>query len=110
MLGVGKRLRKRLPIDMPILDINLNETKIEQVPNYKLLGVNFDQDLTYEAHIDKLCKKLSKRLGLLRRISPYLRQNQKVHYYTAVIKPTLPYGSSVWSSSNKVNLESVLRM
>ena len=40
MLVVGKRIRKRLPIDMPILDINLNETKIEQVPNYKLLGVN----------------------------------------------------------------------
>ena len=50
MLVVRKRLRKRLPIDMPILDINLNETKIEQVPNYKLLGVltSFPSTLTAE--------------------------------------------------------------
>lgn len=52
MLVVGKRLRKRSPIDIPTLDIYLNESKIEQVLNYKLLGVNLDQDLTYEAHID----------------------------------------------------------
>ena len=95
MLVVGKRIRKRLPIDMPILDINLNETKIEQVPNYKLLGVNLDQDLTYESHIDELRKKLSKPFATLRHISPYLRQNQKVQYYMAVIKPTLLYGCSV---------------
>ena len=77
MLVVGKRLRKRLPIDMPILDINLNETKIEQVPKYKLLGVNLDQDLTYEAHIDELCKKTIKTFGTFTSHQPLFETKPK---------------------------------
>jgi hypothetical protein len=88
----------------------LTGKNIEQVANYKILGVNLDQDLTFETHVEELCKKLSKRLGLLRRISPYLKQKQKAYYYEAVIKPLLLYGSSIWSSSNKGNLDNVLRM
>ena len=37
-----------------------------------------DEDLTYEVHVDKLCIKLSKRLGLLRHISTYLKKNQRI--------------------------------
>ena len=36
---------------------------------HKLLGLIIDKDLSFEAHTDELCKKLSKRLGLLRHIS-----------------------------------------
>jgi hypothetical protein len=54
--------------------------------------------------------KLSKHLGLLRQISLYLKQKQKAYYYEAVIKPLLLYGSPIWSSSNKGNLDNVLRM
>ena len=54
--------------------------------------------------------KLSKRLGLLRHISCYLKKNQKMIYYNAVIKPLFMYASTVWTSCNKEALEQVLRM
>ena len=92
------------------LNITLTGKNIEQVANHKILGVNLDQDLTFETHVEELCKKLSKRLGLLRRISSYLKQKQKAYYNEAVIKPFLLYGSPIWSSSNKGNLDNVLRM
>ena len=110
MLVSGKRLRKRLSADNTNLNITLTGKNIEQVANHKILGVNLDQDLTFETHVEELCKKLSKRLGLLRRISSYLKQKQKAYYYEAVIKPLLLYGSPIWSSSNKGNLDNVLRM
>ena len=69
-----------------------------------------DEDLTYEVHVDKLCSKCSKRLGLLRRISPYLKKNQRIIYFNAVIKPLMMYASTVWTSCNKEVLERVLRM
>ena len=68
-----------------------------------------DEDLTYEVHVDKLCNKLSKRLGLLRHISPYLKKNQRIIYFNAVIKPLMMFASAVWTSCNKEVLERVLR-
>ena len=49
-------------------------TVIEQVSSHKILGVVIDSQVNYESHIDELCKKLSKRIGLLKPISPFLKQ------------------------------------
>jgi len=40
--------------------------------------MTIDEDLTYEVHVDELCNKLSKRLGLLRHSSPYLKKDQSI--------------------------------
>ena len=59
-----------------------------------------------DEHGDKLCIKLSKRLDLLRHISPY----QRIIYFNAVIKSLMVYASTVWTSCKKEVLERVLRM
>ena len=43
-------------------------------------------------------------------MSPFLKRSHKVLYYDAVLKPSFLYGSSVWSSTSKANLESILRL
>ena len=40
-----------------------------------------DRYTSYDDHIDDLCKQLSKRLGLLKHICPYLRKEQRQIYY-----------------------------
>ena len=110
MLVTGKRLRKRMVQDTGKLEVKMDNAEIEQVANHKLLGMIIDEHLTYEVHVDKLCIKLSRRLGLLRHISPYLKKNQGVIYFNAVIKPLMMYASTVWTSCNKEVLERVLRM
>ena len=72
LLVTGKRLRKRIVQDSGNLEVKTDYAEIVNVKNHKLLGMIIDEDLTYEAHVDKLCNKLSNRLGLLRHISPYL--------------------------------------
>ena len=66
--------------------------------------------MNYEPHIDKLCKKLSKRIGLLKHISPFLKQRQRETYYNGVTKPTLLYGSMIWDSCNVEHLPSILKL
>ena len=78
MLAVAKRLRKRVDGETSSLQLSLNDKEIEIVKSHKLLGLKIDQDLTYDEHIDELCKKLSKRIGLLRHISPYLKQKHQL--------------------------------
>ena len=66
--------------------------------------------MNYESHIDELCKKLSKRIGLLKHISPFLKQRQRETYYNGVIKPTLLYGSVIRDSCNVDHLQSILKL
>ena len=88
---------KRIPEDTPLLlDVKIDDSVIEQVSSHKILGVVIDSQMNYESHIDELCKKLSKRIGLLKHISPFLKQHQRETYYNGVIKPTLLYGSMIW--------------
>jgi len=104
LLVTGKRLRKRIVQDSGKLVVKRDNAEIENV-NHKLLGMIIDEDLTYEVHVDELCNKLSKRLGLLRRISPYLKKNQRIIYFEAIIKPVMMYASQVWTLCNKEALK-----
>ena len=110
LLVTGKRLQHKLCEETATLKLRLDATNIDQLSHHKLLGLIVDKDLSFEAHIDEICKKLSKRLGLLRHISPYLKQRHKLIFYIAAIKPVMLYLSPVWSSCNKELLERVLRM
>ena len=43
----------------------------------KLLGVTFDYKLTFNAHVDVICKKAGIKLNALSRIAPYMDFNKK---------------------------------
>ena len=110
MLVTGKRLRKCIVQDSGKLEVKTDNAEIENVVNHKLLGMIIDEDLTYEVHVDELCNKLSKRLGLLRHISPFLKKKHRIIYFNAIIKPLMMHPSQVWTLCNKEALERVFRM
>ena len=82
-LVARKRLQHKFSEETATLKLRLDATNIDQLSYHKLLGLIVDKDLSFEAHIDELPKKLSKRLGLLRHnfISPYLKQRHKLIFY-----------------------------
>ena len=73
-------------------------------------GLIIDKDLSFEAYMVDLWKKLSKRLGILRHINPYLKQRHRLIFCLAVIEPVMLYLSPIWSSCSKKLLERVLQM
>ena len=107
LLVTAKRLQHKLSEETASLKLRLGATNIDQLSHHNLLGLIIDKDLSFEAYIDELCEKLSKRLGLLRHISPYLKQRHKLTFYLATVKPVMLYLSPVWSSCNKELLESL---
>ena len=44
----------------------------------KILGVNFDNKLTFNSHITKLCKKAGQKLHALARISKFMSIEQRM--------------------------------
>ena len=101
MLVTGKRIPKKWDsLADQRLQLRIGGIDISGVTFQKLLGITLDTNMSYEVHVEELAKKVSKRLGLLKHISPYLKQHQRETFYTGVIKPTLMYGSVVWDSCN----------
>ena len=95
LLVTGKRLQHKLSEETASLKLRLDATNIDQLSHHKLLGLIIDKDLIFAAHIDQLCKKLSKRLGVLRHINPYLKQRHNLTFYLATLKPVMLYLSPI---------------
>ena len=62
MLVTGKRLRNK--VASLSINVNLNGNSIENVTDFKLLGITLDQDVAFDRQIEELHKKLVKRIGL----------------------------------------------
>ena len=92
------------------LSIILNNSPIENVHSHKILGIEVDEDLDFTNHCEILARKISKRIGLLKHISPYLKRNQREIYYKAVIKPVILYGANIWTSTSKGNINSIFKL
>ena len=59
--------------------------EIEQVQSHKLLGVIIGTQLNFNEHIDNLCKKLTQRIAVLKKIRRHLPLDQRILYYNAMI-------------------------
>ena len=50
----------------------IDNSYIESEDKQVLLGITIDSNLTFENHINKICKKASQKLNVLARIAPYM--------------------------------------
>ena len=83
MLVTGKRIPKKLDSQNdPCLQLKIDGVDVSGVASKKLLGITLDNKMSYETHVEELAKKISKRLGLLKHISPYLKQHQRETFHT----------------------------
>ena len=57
LLVMEKRLQHKLRVETASLQLHLNATNINQILHHKLLGLIIDKDLSFEAHIGKLCTR-----------------------------------------------------
>ena len=72
--------------------------------SFKLLGVYFDEYLSFKPHIDMLCTKISRSLFCLNRVKNFLDQESIRKLYFAMVHSNLAYGINVYGSANKTNL------
>ena len=67
-------------------------------------------ELSFTSLVEKLCKKLSQRIGVLKKIRSCLPTKQRLLYYNTVIRSVLHYVSSIWTSCDKENLSCVFKL
>ena len=65
------------------------------------MGVLLDEKLTFETHIDYICKKACAGIGALRRIKPFVPLCTLVTLYRSLIEPYFDYCSPLWDTCGK---------
>ena len=79
------------------LDVLVDGVTVDQVRVFKYLGVLINDTLTWSDHVDMICRKVSCRLNLLRRLSWFLPHSLLLTYLKSYILPHFDYCDVVWS-------------
>ena len=69
-----------------------------QVSTAKSLGVHIDQNLSWECHIQSICKKIASALGAIKKIRHLIPFNVLINVYDSLIQPHFDYCNVVWSN------------
>jgi hypothetical protein len=72
---------------------------------FKLLGVLFDEYLSFDPHISHICSKVSKSLFCINRIKNFVGQDSLKKLYYAMIHSHLTYCLNIYSCANTTNLQ-----
>ena len=78
---------------------------IQRVESTKFLGVIIDDSLTWKLHIDHICSKASKGIGILRRARQVLYGQSLLTLYHALLKPHFTYFGTVWGNTYQTHLQ-----
>ena len=82
-----------------IRPINLGDNIIERVPSYKILGVDLQEDLKWDIHVDYMHNKACKRLYSLRILRRAGVDRESIlRVYLTTIRPIMEYAVPVWQS------------
>jgi len=88
-------------------DLTFMDTILTEVEEVDLLGLTIRRNLTWSHHIDKMSTDAGKRLGLLRRVSPYLSPEQRATIYKCMVRSSMEYASTVWMGASATSLSSL---
>lgn len=81
--------------------LTIGSESIKRVSTTKTLGVIIDECLTWKDHIEKVAKKASKGIGMLRRSKDLLDKNTLKTIYSAFVLPHFDYCALVWDNCSK---------
>ena len=98
------------PINKPkkSVTILINKKSISETKYVKYLGILIDSQLSFKSHIYELNKKISRSIGVLYKIRPFVSSKILTNLYYAIVYPFLLYGVLIWGNANKTLLSPTL--
>ena len=92
------------------VNLFVENQKICNCPCEKFVCVRFDSKLTFDAHINDICKKAGLKLNALARITPYMDLNKKRLLLNAFFMSQFNYCQLVWMCHNRTKNNKINRL
>lgn len=86
----------------------INGIQIKRVTSIRDLGIQFDEKLKFDEHIDNIVTKASQMLGFILRISKHFKNPATyITLYQSLVRPHLEYASTIWNPLYAIYREKV---
>ena len=83
---------------------------VSQTDTHKCLGVQIDEKLTWDRHIDMIsCKKASAGIGAMKRIRPFVPSNSLEKVYKSLVQPYFDYRCPLWDNCRNLLKDKIHR-
>ena len=92
------------------VNIKVEHFDIKNSDIEKLLGVKFDHKLTFNSHISEFCKKASKKVHKLARLTPHINTSKRFVIINAFFKSQFSYWPLVWMCHSRGNHSKINRL
>ena len=92
------------------LKITINGSTLTETDCFKLLGIELDQNITWKNQISATAKKISSKIGLIRRLQNYLPTRTIQLLYAPLIQSHIDYCLSVWGACSKSQLAQIQKL
>ena len=79
--------------------IAINNIEIEQVDSLNFLGITIDKQLNWKQHVNAICSKISRSIGILNKLKHYLPLHIKINMYHTMISSHMNYGILAWGNN-----------
>ena len=88
----------------------MNRKALQQKDHVKYLGVLLDEHLNWKYQINGVALKISRGIGILAKLKPYLKNNLLRSIYFSLVYSHLSYGVHVWGSADKTSLNKIVTL
>ena len=82
-------------------NFEINNMKLKPVKQFDFLGITIDSDLSWKPHATKVCGKISRTLGIMKKIKRFAPPEVMKTLYQSLILPHLSYGIKAWGFAHK---------
>lgn len=93
------------------VNLEIENTRIEQVNEIKYLGIKLDNKLNFKNHIQYTIGKISKKVGFLKRIRKNINTMCAINIYNTIIKPHFDFCSTILflGTNDEINRMQILQ-
>ena len=79
--------------------LKLNDTPIENVTNFKFLGITISNNLSWKAHVNLKCNQINKVIAVMSRLKNEISSQILAQIYRSLIDPYINYGLIAWGNN-----------
>ena len=92
------------------LTINIKGRQMDEVKQYRYLGLTIDENLSWENHTESIFKKLISLISAIKHVSEYLNIKCKMNFYNACINSVFTYMAPIWANTSTKNINRMQRL
>ncbi len=97
----GTRNKLKHAGNLPII---INGDVIEQVHEFKYLGVILDEYLNFESHVKYIYSKASRKIGAIRKVREHVGEGTALRLYKSLVLPHFDYCDTVYMTASMETL------